>query len=75
MKIIVKVIPNAKKNKVLKEENKIKIYVTVPAIDGKANKSAIKLLSDFLKVKKSEIKIIKGEKTKEKVIMISNNKE
>ncbi len=57
-KIKIRVIPNARKNEVRVEEDKFKVYVSVPAINGKANKAVIELLADFLKTKKSNIKII-----------------
>ncbi len=48
----------------------LKIYLTAVPIQGKANKELIKLLSEKLSVSKSKIKIIKGEKSKEKIIEV-----
>ncbi len=48
----------------------LKIYLTAAPIDGKANKELIKLLSEKLSVSKSKINIIKGEKSKEKIIEV-----
>ncbi len=48
----------------------LKIYLTAAPIHGKANKELIKLLSEKLSVSKNRINIIKGEKSKEKVIEI-----
>lgn len=74
MKIIhIKVIPNAKKNEVLEKDEKFRVYINAPAVDGKANKAIIKVLAEFLKIKKNDIKIIKGEKSREKIIQINNN--
>ncbi|MFH1772937.1 MAG: DUF167 domain-containing protein [Patescibacteria group bacterium] len=74
MKIIhIKVIPNAKKNEVLEKDEKFRVYINAPAVDGKANKAMIKVLAEFLKIKKNDIKIIKGEKSREKIIQINNN--
>jgi len=47
-----------------------KVYVSVPPIEGRANQRVIELLSDFFKVKKSQISIISGLKSKEKTIEI-----
>jgi uncharacterized protein len=68
--IEIKVIPNAKQDRVSDKEKKLKVYVTVPAIDGRANKVAVKVLADFLKVKKRRIKITKGKRSREKVVTI-----
>lgn len=70
MIINVKVIPNAKENKVLKEKDRLKVYVKAPAVDGKANKVLIEVLSKHFKTKKSNIRIIKGEKAREKVVEV-----
>jgi len=48
----------------------LKIYLTAVPIQGKANKELVKLLSEKLGVGKSKIKIVKGEKNKEKVIEV-----
>jgi len=66
----VKVIPNAKKNEVIMEEGKLKVYVNVPAKDGKANRALIDILADFFNVKKRDVKIVSGEKSREKIVQI-----
>ena len=66
----VKVIPNSKKINVVMEKGIIKVHVNAPAVDGKANKVLIDILSEFLKVKKNRIKIVRGEKSNLKVIEI-----
>jgi uncharacterized protein (TIGR00251 family) len=70
--ISVKVIPNARKNSVTEESGKLKIHVMAPAVDGKANKAVIDILADHFKVKKSAIKIIRGELSKEKVVEVTS---
>lgn len=72
MKVIkIKAIPNAKKNRIVQQEGILKVYLTSPPIDGKANKALVKILSKYFKVKKSHVRIKKGEKTKQKLIEIS----
>ena len=66
----VKVIPNAKKNEVIREKGKLKVYVNVPAKDGKANRALIETLADFFNVKKRDVKIVSGEKSREKIVQI-----
>lgn len=70
-RIKIKVTPRARKNIVIEQEGKLKVYVTAPPVDGKANKVLIETLAEYFKVKKSNIRIIKGEKTKEKIIEIN----
>jgi uncharacterized protein len=69
-KINVRIIPNARKTLVIEEDGRLKIYIMAPAVDGKANVALIKLLSDHFKIKKSNFKIIRGEKSRDKIIGI-----
>lgn len=50
----------------------LKIYLTSVPVQGKANKELVKLLSKELGIGKSRISIIKGEKSKEKIIEIND---
>ena len=70
MKIDVKVTPNAKKERIVDEGGLFKVYVTAPALDGKANKALIDLLAEHFDVKKGAVRIVKGEKSREKVVEI-----
>ena len=52
MKINVLVVPNSKDSGVTKiDETNYKVRVDAPALDGKANKRLIEILSDYFKVK------------------------
>lgn len=66
----IRVIPKASRNFVKGEGSSFKVYLTQPAHDGLANKQLIELLAEHLKVKKYEIRITKGEKSRNKVIEI-----
>ena len=70
MRIKVKVIPKAKKDCVSEEDGNLKLYVRAPAIDNKANKALIKMLARHSNVRKGNIRIVKGEKSREKIIEI-----
>lgn len=69
--LLVKVIPNAKKNEIIKRDNDFIVKINAPAVDGKANKELINFLSDYFNLKKSHIKILKGEKSRIKLISIN----
>ncbi|OGY41470.1 MAG: hypothetical protein A2Y82_01030 [Candidatus Buchananbacteria bacterium RBG_13_36_9] len=67
----IKVIPNSKINKIVeKGDNFLKIKLTAPAHEGKANSALLNFLSQEFKIPKSKIKIITGEKSRLKVISI-----
>ena len=67
----IKVIPNAKKNLIKQEPERLKIYVTSPPIDNKANSQIIKLLADYYNLKKTDISIIRGAKSSLKTVKIN----
>jgi len=67
----VRVIPKASRNLVIKENENLKVYLTKPAQDGLANIQLIVLLSEYLRVRKYQIKIIKGHKSRDKVIEVN----
>ncbi len=71
MTINVKVFPKAKKEKVEEASGILKVYMNEPAIENRANKKLIKMLAEHFKVKKYNINIIKGLKSREKVIEIA----
>ncbi len=61
MKIFVKVKPRAKEEKVEKvEDTHFIISVKEPPEKGKANQAVIKVLAEYFNVKKSDIKIVSG---------------
>lgn len=71
MQLSIKIVPNSKKLEITKLcENSYKIKLDVPAIEGKANSRLIEVLSDYFKVPKSSINIVKGRKGKDKVVRI-----
>lgn len=71
MLIDVRVIPNAKKTAITQEEGRLKVYLTARPIEGKANKALIDVLSDHFDVPRSCIKIIRGDRTRDKVVEVS----
>ena len=71
MFISVIAIPNSKKLEIIEvDERKYKIRLNVPAIDGKANIRLIGALSEHLKVPKSSITIVRGHKSREKIVRV-----
>ena len=71
MKLNIRVITKTKQQKVVKEEGRLKVYLNAPPIEGKANKELIITLADYFKIKKNKIKIVKGFKSRDKVIEIA----
>ncbi len=70
MIIEVRVITNAKKKELKFEGDSLKVKITALPKEGRANTALIEYLADFFGVKRSEVKIIKGEKEKRKLISL-----
>ncbi|MDR2812652.1 MAG: DUF167 domain-containing protein [Puniceicoccales bacterium] len=71
MRFNLKVIPNASRSELITEENgDLKVKVQTPPEDGRANKAVIQLLAKHFKVSKNRIKIIVGERSRQKIIEV-----
>ena len=65
-----RISPNASKNEVIKTSECVKIKITAPPVDGKANKCLIEYLSKLFRVPKTSIVILRGETSKDKTLLI-----
>ncbi len=66
------VIPNSKKQSITLFENTLKIHITKPPVEGRANREIVEFLSKALKIKKKQISIIRGAGSKNKLIAIED---
>ena len=67
----VHVVPNAKIDKVVGEHGSaIKIKLRAPAVERKANAALINLLAERLKVPKPKIVLLRGHKSRDKLVRI-----
>ena len=70
--IKIKLLPRSSINKIVEtdETGEIKIKIKAPPVDGEANEELIRFLSKEWDIPKSKIKIVKGEKSKHKLIEV-----
>jgi hypothetical protein len=67
----VHVVPRARKNEIAGQMgDAIKVRLTAPPVEGKANKALIAFLADQLGVRKSQVEIVAGETSRNKVISV-----
>jgi len=66
------VIPGAKRNVLKDEDGQIRVYLTAPPVEGKANTALIRFLAGHYGVRKSQVEIIKGLKSRQKTVRINN---
>ena len=69
IKLQIKVSANSKKNSIEFFDDYIKLKISKPAVDGKANKEIIKYLSEILNLPKNNIQILNGEKSSLKMLL------
>ncbi len=63
--------PGASKNEVQGfQDDVLRIRLTAPPVEGKANKALIALLADLLDVKKSDISIVAGQTGRDKLVEV-----
>ena len=66
--------PKSSKNEIVGSyRDGIKVKVTAPPTEGKANEALIKFLSKEFKISASSIEILKGHHSREKIIRIEGN--
>ena len=65
-----RILPNSSKNEIIKADGAIKVKITAPPVDGKANKALLELLSKTFKIPKTSFSIVKGETSKDKTLSV-----
>jgi len=67
----VKVHPRAKKNTITGEVGAtLKVSLTAPPVDGKANAACIEFFAKLLKVPRASVTIASGERGRNKVVLV-----
>jgi len=67
----VRVTPRAKCNALTKtNDGNIKVYVTAPPEDGRANAAVAELIADWLGIKRRQVEIVGGLTNRNKVLRI-----
>lgn len=70
--LAIRVTPRASRNEIVEilPDHTIKIRLTAPPVDGKANDALIDFLSKVLSVPKSRIEIVAGQTGRDKLVTI-----
>jgi len=70
-KLKIRVIPNARKTEFSGSRgDEIVLRLNAPAIEGRANEAAVEFLSRFFGVSRSAVVIIRGERSRHKIVEI-----
>jgi len=70
MKIQVKVKPNSKTEELSREGDSFIIKVKEPPKEGKANQAVIKLLAEHFSVPQSQVRILSGFRSRNKIVEV-----
>jgi uncharacterized protein (TIGR00251 family) len=70
MKLKIKVFPKSSRNELVEKAGTLKAYVKAAPDKGKANKALIELIAKEYKVSKSQVRLIKGDTSRNKVIEV-----
>jgi uncharacterized protein (TIGR00251 family) len=71
MKIQVKVKPNSRTEEISREGDSFIVKVKEPPKEGKANQAVIKLLAEHFGVPQSQVRILSGFRSRNKVIEVA----
>ena len=70
-KIKLHVNPRGSKNEIVRKEGDVYyLKITAPPVDGAANAAVLKFMAAKLGVKKNAVRLVSGEKSREKVIEV-----
>lgn len=68
----IKVQPRARRNAIIGElGNALKVALTAPPIEGRANEACIEFFAELLNVPRSSISIVSGHSSRNKVIRVA----
>lgn len=71
MKISIKAKPNSREEKVEQiTEAEFIVSVKEPPVQGRANEAIIRILADYFNVSKSQVRIVSGWTSRQKVIEV-----
>lgn len=71
MKVSIVAHPNSRKPRIEKDLlETLHVYVSEPPLEGKANRAVAEALAEYFKVKKNRIRLLSGEKSKNKTFVI-----
>ncbi len=66
-----RVVPNAKKSECVgRHGDAVKVKISAPALEGRANEALIEFLAEALDVARRDLTLVSGEKSRDKMIAV-----
>jgi len=70
-RIEVRLLPRAQRSEVVGFEGDVlRVRVTAPPVDGRANTALVALLADALGIAKSDVRVVAGQTSRRKVVAL-----
>lgn len=68
----VKVVPRASRSEIVGiQDDAVKLRIVSPPVDGKANEECVRVIADFLGLKKRQVSILSGHASRTKTISLT----
>jgi uncharacterized protein len=67
----IRLTPRGSRNEILGwEGNTLRVKITAPPVEGAANKACIEFIADKLGLKRAQVSIVSGDKSRDKILKI-----
>jgi len=72
--LAIRVTPRASKNEIVEilSDGTVKVHLTAPPVEGKANEALIKFLAEVLDVPASRLEIVAGSTGRDKLVAVTD---
>ena len=72
--LAVRVTPRASKNKIVEilSDGTVKVHLTAPPVEGKANEALLKFLAKVLDVSQNQLEVVAGANGRDKLISVDD---
>ncbi len=68
----IRVLPKSSRSEITgTQDDALKIKITAPPVEGRANEACIALLAERLRVRKTQISIVAGHQSRKKTVAVS----
>jgi uncharacterized protein (TIGR00251 family) len=71
-RLTVRVQPGAARDELRLEGGQLRVWLTAPPIDGRANKRLVELLAKRLRVPKGSVRVLHGAASRDKIVEIAS---
>ena len=72
----IRLTPRGSRNEILGwEGDTLRVKITAPPVEGAANKACVEFIADGLGIKRGQVSIISGDKSRDKVLKITGMSE